>query len=214
MSVVGRVVPLVVATVVSVAAFDRAPDPRTIEQALSIGLSRIDADRAGFHRPYRLEVNRSPVDWVDIVTPFRRIVLEAEARTRNGARLYGQREAVETLAAAPDRVDAIVELTFHPLNTFIGVPGYDVRLVTGRDVIAARETERIPRFGPRLGVSPLPYPWIGSARVPRGGEPLLGGVIVAQFDGRLLAPDGGYDVVIEESGKELARARVELGRLR
>jgi len=199
---------------VVVGAYERTLDPRAIEQALSIGLSRIDADRERFHRPYQTIVNRAPVDWIDIVTPFRRVALEAESRTRAGARLFGQREALEALASAPERVDVIVELSFHPLNTFVGVPDYGVVLMQDGLPLQPQNIERVPRFGPRVGGTLLPYPWRGGVRIPRGSEPLLGGTIVAQFDGAQLTPDGTYDVVIADAGKELARGRVNFGSVR
>jgi len=37
---------------------------------------------------------------------------------------------------------------------------------------------------------------------------------MATFDAIALSPSGMYDVVISEGGKELARARVDLARLR
>jgi hypothetical protein len=39
-------------------------------------------------------------------------------------------------------------------------------------------------------------------------------MVVAQFDGRALDPRGTYGVVIKESGKDVAKASVNLGRLR
>jgi hypothetical protein len=211
---VGRLAAIVLVASVAAGGFEQTLDPRAMEQAIAIGVSRIDADRSRFHRSYRIDINRPPIDWIDIVTPFRRVVLDAEARTRAGARLYGQREALEALGVSPEQVDIIVELTFHPLNTFVGVPAYEVVLV-GRDGrVTARDVDRVSRFGPRMGSTALPYPWNGSVRIPRGSEPLLGGTVVARFDGRTLAADGAYDVVIGEMGKELVRTRVNLAAVR
>jgi hypothetical protein len=38
--------------------------------------------------------------------------------------------------------------------------------------------------------------------------------VVARFDSRPLNPTGGYDLVILEAGKEIARARIEFRALR
>ena len=62
------------------------------------------------------------MDYLEIVTPFRRIVLAAQARAGAGDRRFGQREALEIEAAAPGQIDLYAELTFHPLNTFVLVP--------------------------------------------------------------------------------------------
>ena len=43
---------------------------------------------------------------------------------------------------------------------------------------------------------------------------MLGGTVVATFGGETLNPNGVYDVVVSESGQELARARVNMGALR
>src|SRR5512139_2926467 len=62
-------------------AFELTLDTRALDDAIRIGLSRLESDRTTFHQPYRIEVGRAPVDWIDIITPFRRVVLEAETRT-------------------------------------------------------------------------------------------------------------------------------------
>src|ERR1041384_7448674 len=114
------------AATAAVAAFDQALDPQSLADAIQIGSSRIDDTRSRFHAPYRVEVMQPPVDYIDVVTPFRRIVLDAESRTRAGERLYGQREAIATLGDNPSRVDLVIDLTFHPLNNYQGVPEYTV----------------------------------------------------------------------------------------
>jgi hypothetical protein len=202
--------------------FERALDPRTLDDALRIGMSRLDADRLAFHRPYRIDVGRAPVDWIDVVTPFRRVALEAEARTRAGARMYGQRDALASLGASAQQVHIVVEMTFHPLNTFVGVPLYGVALApqepTGRAgalrVVVPTDVEHVPRHGQRLSGMPLPYPYNGAGGVLRGSDPMLGGVIVAKFDGTTLDSTGLYDVVVTDAGRELSRTRVDFARLK
>jgi len=195
-------------------------DQRAIQEALDIGNTSIERTRARFHADYRFVVGRAPVDFIEIVTPFRRLVIAAETRARTGTRMFGQREALEALKPDPERVDLYVELTFHPLNTFVGVPGYGVMLKPTRPgalPIRPSAIDRIPRFGPRVDgqtvYRPLPYPI--PPRVPSGGEPLSGGTLIAAFDGRLLDPEGAYDaVVLDERDKELASVRIDLARLR
>src|SRR5438034_9814578 len=107
---------------VAAGAFEVSLDPQALAEAIELGQSRIDDTRSRFHAPYRVEVMQPPVDDVEVVTPFRRIVLDAEGRGRAGERLYGQREAIATLGDNPSRVDLVVDLTFHPLNNYLGVP--------------------------------------------------------------------------------------------
>jgi hypothetical protein len=197
----------------SEAAIELSVDLRAIEQALFIGRST-ERERTRFHATYRLAVDQAPVDHIDLVTPFRRIVLATEQSAGRGAG-FGQRQAIELIAAAPEQVELRVELTFHPLNTLVGVPGYDVAITpaTGPP-IRPKSLDRVPRFGARVDGMPPPYPGQPGAGIPRGAGPMLGGAVVASFDGRLLVAGGVYDVVLSEMGKELARARLPLGSIR
>ena len=192
-----------------------ALDARAVSEAIVIGQSRSERDRARFHQPYRFAIDKAPVDYLELVTPFRRIVLTTEARIQVGDRSFGQRQAFEMLAAAPVDVEVYVELTFHPLNTFVGVPAYSVVMVErGASRVLPRIVERIPRHQPRVeGTSPM-APNSGGVRLPGNDQPMLGGTIIARFDTQAIHAAATYDIVVEDSGKELARARANLAALR
>ena len=195
-------------------AFEQALDPRSLAEAIELGQSHIDDMRSRFHAPYRTAVMQPPVDYLDVVTPFRRIALDAEAHTRAGGRLYGQREALAALGDNPSRVDLVVDLTFHPLNNYIGVPEFTVALVApGGARIEPVAISRAPRFGPRLSTS-LPYPYLTGGAGPQNGPSVGGGLVVAGFDGRALDPNGTYVVLIREGAKDVTRATVNFARLR
>lgn len=192
-------------------------DTRAMQEAIAIGQSRIDGERDRFHAPYRLAVAKAPVDDIEVITPFRRIVLDAQAAAEIGNRSYGQRNAIEALDAAPDVLEFDVDLTFHPLNTYIGVPDYRVALVPpggSAPRLEPQSLDRIPRYGPRVAGMPLPHPKPGGLTLNRRSGPMLGGTVVAQYNARLLDVNGSYDVVVSEGGNELARARVDLRALR
>ena len=211
----GLVLAVVVGCSAISAAFEQSLDPQTLAEAIELGQSRIDDMRTRFHAPYRIEVMQPPVDYVEVVTPFRRIALDAEAHTRAGERLYGQREALATLGDNPSRVDLVAELTFHPLNTYIGVPDITVNLVpAGGMPIEPRGIARLPRFGPRLSGMPLPYPYVTGPPARQGSQPLLGGSVIATFDGMAIDGRGTYVILLRDSGKEVAKASVNFGRLR
>jgi hypothetical protein len=196
-------------------ASDRyALDARAIADALVIGQSPLDGERARFHAPYRLLVARPPIDYVEVVTPFRRVVLAAETRARMGDRAFGQRQALELLRAAPDQVDLWVELTFHPLNAYVGVPAYEVLLAGAERAIPPRRIDRVPRYGARVQGAPRPVPAPAAPLPPRGSQPMLGGTVVAGFDGRLIGGETAFDAVVVEEGRTLARIRIDLARLR
>jgi len=161
-----------------------------------------------------VQVARPPVDYIDVVTPFRRVALLAEERAQAGGRLF-QREAIAILGDRSTLVEILVELTFHPLNAFVGVPAYDVELAAAAPVaeIGPLRIGRIPRFGARLKGLSLASP-NAVVSSPGNGQPLLGGTIVATFGGEALNPNGVYDIVVSENEKELARAQVDMGTLR
>ena len=200
----------------AVLGFDPAISPRQIDEAMGIGQSRIDGVQARFHQPYRIQVNRAPFDYIDVVTPFRRVVLITEERTNLGIRGFTNREAAAALGAGASVVEMRVEMTFHPQNVFIGVPGYDVELmvVSTAARVMPREVTRIPRFGVRIESAPLPAPAGALPNQGGGSMPVTGGTIVATFSVGTLEAAGVYDVVVSEMRKELARVRVNFAGLR
>jgi hypothetical protein len=217
-----RAVPVLLCVIggaIGSSAMEPTLDGRAIQEALDIAHTSIERTRARFHLDYRFVVGRAPVDFIEIVTPFRRLVIAAETSGRLGRRMFGQRDALEALKPGPERVELYVELTFHPLNTFVGVPGYNVTLKPtgpGAPPVFSSNIDRIPRFGPRVGGQPVdrPLPYAIPPRVPSGSEPLSGGTVIAQFDGRRLDPKGAYDAIVTDEGKELASVRIDLSRLR
>jgi hypothetical protein len=204
-----------VGAAVSSSAMQPTLDRRAIEEAIQIGQSRLDAERARFHAVYRLTLSRPPVDWIDVITPYHRVAIAAEERARLGNRIFGQREAFAALAAAPNLVELLIELTFHPLNTFVGVPAYDVTLIGGQGKpTKAQYINRYPRFGPRTDAGNPALPNPNAAPVLGSGQPMLGGTMVVQFAADALDPNGRYDIVITDGAKEMIRSGLDLGKMR
>lgn len=201
--------------------FERSLDLPLINAASAIGESRVESVRLQFHRPYRLPVGTAPIDYIDVVTPFRRVVMIAEERARLGARPLGQPDMVRAAGDRLGLVEFVIELTFHPLNAYVGVPPYEVELVAfsitaGKPQppsILPQQISRTPRFGARVNGTPPLSPGI-PLNVPGGTEPLLGGTIVAGFAAQELQAGGAYEVVVRGDRKELTRVRVNLGALR
>ena len=196
-------------------AFERTLDLPLLNEAIALGDSRVASVHTLFHQPYRLPVSIAPIDYIDVITPFRRIVQITEERARAGARTLGQ---ADTIAAAGDRyglLELVVEVTFHPLHTYVGVPPYDVELTQAEPPVHLQPTQvaRIPRFGARLDTI-VPSTRDAPPTNPGPTVPLLGGTVIAGFDAEALDRLGVYDVVVSEGGKSLARARLDLGRLR
>jgi hypothetical protein len=190
-------------------------DRRAIEEAIQIGQSHRDSDRARFHAAYRLTVSRSPVDWIDVITPYHRVAIAAEERARLGNRVFGQKEAYAALATAPNLLELLVELTFHPLNTYVGVPAYDVTLAGAQSKpVKAQYINRYPRFGPRTSVGSPALPNPNAAPVLGSGQPMLGGTLIAQFPVDALDANGRYEIVITDGGKDVSRSGLDLGKIR
>jgi hypothetical protein len=198
----------------SIGAVEMTLDPRAINEAIRMGQSSIDRERARAHEPYRLQVARPPIDWIDVITPFHRVMLAAEARARAGNRLFAQREAFAALQEAPGQITLVIELTFHPLNTFVGVPGYEISLIGAGGKVQPLSLARYPRSQARLATATPEVPNAGGVPLFGKGDPVVGGTIVAPFNGTALNPVGSYAVVIVEAGKELARVPLDLARLR
>ena len=204
-----------IAAGIAVTAYEPVLSPLAVSDAIVVGQSRVESQRSRFHQPYRIAVNRPPVDAIEIVTPFRRVVLAAEERARNGTAPLTQREGLALLAESDSRLELVVELTFHPLNTYLTVPDYFVTLVDNPAVLQPASLQRIAGFGPRVQRFPLPSVPAPSIPSPKtDAQPMSGATIVAQFDPRALNSNGAYVVVISEREKEVARAGVELGKIR
>ena len=212
----GVMLVLVAASVATLAAFQATLDPASLSDAIVLGKSTSDSARANFNAPYHINVGAAPVDAIDVVTPFRRIVLDAESRSREGNRVsYGQRVALATLGDDPSRVDIVVDLTFSPLNSYVGVPDFAVTLVPqSGDLIQPRTIAKLSRSGPKLGASTLAYPYTtGTSQVP-GKMPMTGGMLIATFDGKALDARGVYVVMVTGREGEPAKARVDFSKLR
>lgn len=188
-------------------------DRRAVEEAIYIGQSRIESERTRFHAPYRVRVAQPPIDWIDVITPFHRVELAAETNARSGRRLFSQQDASDVLKGAVNQIDLLIEMSFHPLNTFIAVPSYQVQLVlSGGRRVDPQRVERFPRFGPRPESAGPALP--SSSPVFGGGQPVLGGTILAALDGSTLDPNQRIEVVVLDGKTELARTPIDLGKMR
>lgn len=201
-----------VASHVTTGAVQTQIDYDAIDEALALAQRGSDTARARFHDAYRLITARAPIDYLEVVSPFRRIVIAAQQQAEAGNRSFGQRQALETLRNAGPQLDVYVEMTFNPLNTYIGVPDYDVVLVGRNARVRPRSLDRLSRWTPRVDGLPAAVPSGGSG--PPRGRPILGATLIARFDLQSIDPEGSYDVIVSERGDALATVRLDLGKLR
>ena len=188
-------------------------DLLAIDDALTLIRSGSPAELTRFNEPYRVKVEKAPVDYLEVVTPFRRIVLAGVAKSAVGDRSFGQRQAIDSLAEGGERLDVYAEMTLNPFNTYIGVPDYVVALIdrSGKR-LEATATTRLSRWTPRLAGPPAVPPF-QAVTIPLG-SPLIGATVIAGFELKTLVPDARYDVIVELGKEELARAGIALGGMR
>src|SRR6186713_1062469 len=98
----------------TVAAVQTDVDLLAIDEALTLIRSGSAAELARFNEPYRVKVEKAPVDYLEVVTPFRRIVLAGTAKAAVGDRSFGQRQAIDSLADGGNRLDVYAEITLSP----------------------------------------------------------------------------------------------------
>jgi hypothetical protein len=205
----------IVCGVVSAAALQLTLDRRAIEEAIYIGQSRIESERARFHVPYRVRVTQPPIDWIDVITPFHRVELAAETNARRGGRQFGQREALDVLRDAPSQIDVVIEMTFHPLNTFVTMPSYQVEVILpGGRRLDPRRVDRFPRFGPRPESTGPALPTPNATPAFGGGQPVVGGTMIAAIDGSTLDSNQRVEVIVLDGKTELARTALDLREMR
>jgi hypothetical protein len=212
---VGRTLAVLVLGVAAAGAVQTPLGPRTIDEAVTLGKSAVERDRTNFHAPYRLTIARPPVDYIEVITPFRRVVLAAEQRARAGDRSFGQRQVLADPALAAGELELRAELTFHPLNTYVAVPEYSLTLSgAGSPRVEPRTFNRAPRYTPRVDGQPSVTSVPGAPTLPGTSQPIIGGTVSAAFDLRTLNPNALYEVVLWERDAEISRARLDLSRLR
>jgi len=211
-------------------ALTLAPPARAIEANLPMQgvddaivfarMARHEA-RRDFHDRYA----RTPggtVTRISLVSEYRRVVLRTEERIRLGNRNYGVRQLTDELEPWRGQLEVIVDLTFHPQNTYVGVPLIDVLLAPldgdgDRTPRTAEKTDRIPRFGGFFDPPPPDAPWWPfpppAEAVTVRRETVTGGWVLARFDAAPLAR-GRFDVVVKDGATALGSAEFDFGALR
>jgi hypothetical protein len=173
-----------------------APD---IERAT--GLARFphtDAERAQFHAAYTIAVRAPDVDYftvksIEIITPFRRLELiaEAHARTNDLFARGGISDAEDALRPWRDRVSIVAHVEFDQAKVIPDVPALDMSLQGSR------------RLLPMSVSSDRIY-----SNLDRGGGSLIGASIEAAFDARSI-DQGPEAIAIFFDGRDCAHTVVD-----
>ena len=195
-----RVLPLALAlalvTVPRLGALDVALSQQDIERALAIARGS-EAERARFHSHYLFSLNDATVTQLEVITEFRRFAITAEDRLHRGDWMFtqGTRAAERALAPRRGQTTIVAQLRFNPLNTYISVPVFEIRL--GAPPLDTRTT---PQYAP-----PIP----GQRNT---ATSLVGAVLETDFAaaaiGQMARP-----VSVMLDGKALARVTVDFAHI-
>jgi len=145
-----RVLPLALAlalvTVPRLGALDVALSQGDIERALAMARGS-EAERSRFHSRYLFSTNDATVAQLEVITEFRRFVITAEERLRQGDWMFtqGTRAAERALAARRGQMTIVTRLRFNPLNVYISVPAFELSLG-----VPPLDTRTTPQYAPPM----------------------------------------------------------------
>jgi hypothetical protein len=135
-----------------------------------------------------------------VITEYRRYVLVTEEQLRMGNWLFAQSvpRAQERLAPWRDRLTLAARLRFHPQNTLIGLPPYE--LAIGAPELTPLELTRTPINA------------LLSGRRNDHHAPLIGATLDAVFDAALVGQTT-RPVVLSLDGQPIATVTIDFSRL-
>jgi hypothetical protein len=172
---------------------------KDIDRALKLAQTS-EQTRAQFHAPYVVRVNDPVVEQIEVVSEFRRYVLTAEEQLRLGNWLFAHsvRDAQEKLRPWRERVSIVARLRFHPHNTLMGIPPYDVT-IGGPDVAP-------------LDVVRTPITALLSGKRGDFNAPLMGATIEAVFDARSVGRTA-RPLSVSLTAQPVARVTIDFAKL-
>ena len=187
---------LAVAMVAPLGAINLTVSAPDIERALVLARDR-DAERARFHARYTTTLSGPVVESVEILTEFRRIVLLAEERIRQGDRgfAYSVRMAQQASEPWKERVSVTARLRFHPQNAYVDIPRIEIGLDGPRGDAAL------------VGVLKQPLLAMASG-APGEHVPILGAVAEGVFDAAIIGQTQ-RTATIKLDGKEVAKVKLD-----
>lgn len=175
---------------------------RDITRAMGVGIGS-ELARTRFHAAYIIPINDPTVERLEVITPFRRLVLITEERTRLGDWLFshsGFRDPKAAIQPWRGRLSVVATLRFHPQNTFGDIPPYEIVVGGAGGPLRPLDVIRTSITAPLSG---------------RPGDfftALIGAALESVFDaaavGQIVRP---VTVVLE--GKTVAGAAIDFARL-
>ena len=178
------------------------PTDRDFASALNMA-STSETLRAHFHAPYIVPLKDAIIEQLDVITEYRRLVLAAEEQLKAGNWMLGRggfdqkgRTLKDQLQPFAGQVSIRARLRFHPHNSYVMLPPFDILL--GEPTLVAQQSIRTPHVIPASGD--------GKTR-----DFIAGATIEITFDAREIG-DRALPVRLVSEGRELARAAVDFAR--
>jgi len=168
-----------------------------LAEAVRLGLTRDEAALERFHETYQFLVGGPFLQSIEIVSEFRRAVLDAEAARRRGD-TWNERSAARALEPYRGLVTVVVRVRFNPQNTYRSIPRLETVIYPAGGGSVAPVDERLR---PSHFTGPAPP-----------GTPILEGTLEANFLASSLDPQGLLGIFVE--GREIRRIPLDLGAFR
>jgi hypothetical protein len=179
-------------------AIDLRVNQDQIYRAIAIGRSAA-ADRARFHGRYLAPVEDATIERLDVLTAFRRIVIETERRVQQGDHMFGARQGADLIKPWRTKLTVVLRLRFHPQNVFVSVPPYEIAL--GSPDVDTLDVRRTP-----IWARPA------SNQKPGAAVALIGAIVETDFDATEVGQTKRV-VSVSLDGRELARTTIDFARL-
>jgi len=186
-----------------VAALTEELTDRDIASALNVA-NTSETTRKLFHAPYIVAIKDATVEQLEVITEYRRYALAAEEQSELGNWMMARggfdqkgRTLKELLQPFAGQVSIRARLRFHPHNSYVTLPPFDIML--GEPTLVARQAMRTPHVTPASGD--------GKSR-----DFIHGATIETTFDAVEIG-DRVMAVRIVSEGKEVVRAMVDFSRV-
>lgn len=174
-----------------------------IAHALNIA-NGSEGTRALFHSAYLVAVDHDTIEDLDVVSEFRRFVLAAEDQLKAGNWMMGRggfdpkgRTLKDVLRPLEGQLSIRVRLRFHPHNSYIALPAFDILL--GEPTLLAINATRIPHITPADGEP--------------GTRDVIHGATIEVFYNSPTINDRVLPIRIVSEGEELTRVNFDFSRI-
>lgn len=159
------------------------------------------AARARFHQAYDVAITDATVQHIEVITEFRRFVMEFERQNALGNWMMARggydpkgRTVKDILRDVRGQIAIRIDVRLHPLHSYSAVPPFEIAL--GEPSLLAVSVARTPVTS-------------GSAE---NGFALTGAIIETAFNSPSVG-DATLPVQVSLAGKEIVRVRVDFSRL-